>query len=99
MFFLFVLVTGLDMLWHLNGDVTEKIHHVVTLLGFACAWFASDLSRTMACYNGIAETVAPFYQLIKLGFSPTAMRLGAILSNARLPCMPEVIFAASAHKM
>eukprot|EP01052_Picozoa_sp_SAG31_P007214 SAG31_NODE_341_length_17459_cov_29.188123_6_plen_194_part_00 len=52
-----------------------------TFLAAVATADASDLTRTMACYNGIAETVAPFYQLLKLGYRPTMMRFGAILTN------------------
>jgi hypothetical protein len=87
-FGLFVAVNTVDMVWHgKDGTASEWFHHSITYLGLYLAWTSSDVSRRYVCWNAVAETVAPFYQLIKLNQFPMVFRYLAICTNflVRLP--------------
>jgi hypothetical protein len=90
-FMLLILATLLDMWWHWNSAWTDGtwVHHLLTFAVLYITGTTSDLSRKYMCYNAVAESVAPLYQLIKLGYYPQVMKALAIGVNL---CVREPYF-------
>ena len=90
-FCLYFLVTFLDIIWHLDGLWSEWIHHAFMSCYICISYTMSPLLRTYMVINGIMETVAPVYQMIKWGKTPFFWRRLAVGVNVCIR-MPYVLF-------
>ena len=90
-FSLYFIITLLDIIWHLDGLWSEWIHHGFMSCYIYIAYTMSPLFRTYMVINGIMETVAPVYQMIKWGKSPFFWRRLAVFVNLCIR-MPYVLF-------
>lgn len=90
-YFLYFVSTVLDIIWHLDGLWSEWIHHGFMGFYIFVSYTRSPLLRTYMVINGIMETVAPVYQMIKWGKSPMFWRKLAVVINVCIR-IPYVLF-------
>ena len=81
----------MDIIWHLDGLWSEWIHHAFMSCYICISYTMSPLLRTYMVINGIMETVAPVYQMIKWGKTPFFWRRLAVGVNVCIR-MPYVLF-------
>lgn len=80
-FVIYVLVMVVDVAWHIHGPWSVWAHHAITATTIAMSWMMPPVARFyMVCY-GLMETVAPFYQFIKLRIMARQMRQLALGVN------------------
>ena len=92
-FLLSFIVLALDILWHINGLLSEKVHHAVTATILYLTYNGSPVLRSYQVMNFIMESIAPFYQLIKWRLKPHMIRHLAIFVNCFVR-VPYILFVS-----